>query len=53
MTMPILVRRGAMENNVWRPMHLKPKQMEERLLVAARLLHRRGFPRSTLPGSSG
>src|SRR5918912_1234087 len=36
--MSILVRRCAMDDDVWRPTHLTPKQMEERRLEAARLL---------------
>ena len=36
--MSILVRRCALEDNVWRPAHLALEQMEERRLAAARLL---------------
>src|SRR5918998_4612386 len=36
--MSILVRRCAMDGNVWRPAHLTLEQMEERRLAAAALL---------------
>src|SRR5919107_4211482 len=42
-----------MDDNVWRPVHLTPKQMEERRLVAATLLRQGQFSQAEIARQLG